>query len=135
MSKIESYRSSVILPKAPYLATPAFANTTSSFSFSRLICAKRRSRSARLDTSPCTPVTFLPISFTAAPQLRLPPARDEDVCAFIHKLLRGRKANTAIAPGNECGLSFQLFHGFLLPLIKGCQIFRMTLPEGRPSTR
>src|SRR5208283_3663729 len=31
-----------------------------------LICAKRRSRSPRFDTSPCTPVTFLPISFTAA---------------------------------------------------------------------
>src|SRR5437870_363969 len=38
----------------------------SSLPFSRLICAKRRSRSPRLDTSPCTPVTFLPISFTAA---------------------------------------------------------------------
>src|SRR5947209_20573244 len=38
----------------------------SSLPFSRLICAKRRSRSPRFDTSPCTPVTFLPISFTAA---------------------------------------------------------------------
>ncbi len=29
-------------------------------------CANRRSRSPRFDTSPCTPVTFLPISLTAA---------------------------------------------------------------------
>src|SRR3989454_5226859 len=66
MSKIESKNSSVIVPKGAYLATPAFANTTSSLPFSRLICAKRRSRSPRCDTSPCTPVTFLPIAFTAA---------------------------------------------------------------------
>src|SRR4029077_12601004 len=45
---------------------PALANTISSLPFSRLICAKRRSRSPRFETSPCTPVTFLPISFTAA---------------------------------------------------------------------
>src|SRR5256885_7657998 len=37
----------------------------SSLPFSRLICAKRRSRSPRFDTSPCTPVTFLPISLAA----------------------------------------------------------------------
>src|SRR5437588_3174133 len=45
---------------------PAFANTISSLPFSCLICANRRSRSARFDTSPCTPVTFRPISLTAA---------------------------------------------------------------------
>src|SRR5439155_17320268 len=66
MSKIESKNSSVIVPKGAYFAAPAFANTISSLPFSRLICAKRRSRSPRFDTSPCTPVTFLPISFTAA---------------------------------------------------------------------
>src|SRR6266436_8693352 len=38
----------------------------SSLPFSRLICANRRSRSPRFDTSPCMPVTFRPISFTAA---------------------------------------------------------------------
>src|SRR5713226_2351851 len=65
MSKIESKSSSVILPKGAYFAIPAFANTISSLPFSRLICAKRCSRSPRFDTSPCTPVTFLPISFTA----------------------------------------------------------------------
>jgi hypothetical protein len=32
---------------------PAFANTISSLPFSLLICAKRRSRSSRFDTSPC----------------------------------------------------------------------------------
>src|SRR5262249_35198789 len=42
------------------------ANTISSLPFSLLICAKRRSRSLRSDTSPWTPVTFLPISLTAA---------------------------------------------------------------------
>src|SRR6266404_2703875 len=66
MSKIESKNSSVILPKGEYFATPALANTISSLPFSRLICANRRSRSPVFDTSPSTPVTFLPISFTAA---------------------------------------------------------------------
>src|SRR3989454_546480 len=65
MSKIESKNSSVIVPKGAYLATPAFANTISSLPFSRLICAKRRSRSPRFDTSPWMPVTFLPMSLTA----------------------------------------------------------------------
>src|SRR5580658_10006106 len=49
-----------------YFATPAFANTISSLPFSRLICAKRRSRSPRFETSPWTAVTSCPISFTAA---------------------------------------------------------------------
>src|SRR5215468_3115779 len=48
------------------LATPALAKTMSSQPFSRLIWEKRRSKSSRFDTSPWTPVTFLPISFTAA---------------------------------------------------------------------
>src|SRR5712672_363488 len=65
--KSASYFSSVIVPNgASGSAPPALANTISSLPFSRLICAKRRSRSPRFDTSPCTPVTFLPISFTAA---------------------------------------------------------------------
>src|SRR5256885_10790563 len=37
----------------------------SSLPFSRLICAKRRSRSPRFDTSPCTPVPFFLTSVTA----------------------------------------------------------------------
>ena len=41
------------------------ANTISSLPFSCLICAKRRSRWPRFDTSHYTPVTFLPISLTA----------------------------------------------------------------------
>jgi hypothetical protein len=44
----------------------ALANTMSSLPLSRLTCAKRRSRSSKFDTSPCTPATFLPMSFTAA---------------------------------------------------------------------
>ena len=33
---------------------------------------------------------------------------DEDVGAFVDKLLRGRKANAAIAAGNQCNFSFKL---------------------------
>ena len=65
MSKIESYNSSVILPRGAYFATPAFANRTSSCPFSRWIWAKRRSRSPSFDTSARMPLTFLPISLTA----------------------------------------------------------------------
>src|SRR5467141_3827928 len=46
-------------------------------------------------------------------QLRLTAARDEDVCAFIHKLLRRGKANAAVAAGNECNFSFKLVHIFI----------------------
>src|SRR5882724_9122994 len=49
-----------------YLATPAFANRTSSRPFSRWIWANKRSRSLSLETSPWTAVTLLPISLTAA---------------------------------------------------------------------
>ena len=38
----------------------------------------------------------------------------EDVRAFVHKLLRRRKANAAIATSNECNFSFKLTHRFLL---------------------
>src|SRR5260370_1270211 len=57
---------SVISPSDAYFAVPAFANTTSSLPFSCLICENRRSRSPSFETSPWTPVTFFPISFTAA---------------------------------------------------------------------
>src|SRR5215467_3971371 len=66
MLKIESKNSSVIVPRGANFATPALAKTMSSLPFSRLICAKRRSRSPRFDTSPWTPVTWRPISSTAA---------------------------------------------------------------------
>src|SRR5262245_45156526 len=46
-------------------------------------------------------------------QLRLTAPRDEDVGAFVHKLLRRGKANTAIATRNEGNFSFQLVHIFL----------------------
>src|SRR2546430_6898661 len=47
-------------------------------------------------------------------QLRITAPRDEDVGAFVHKLLRRRKANTASATGDEADLSFKLTHGFPL---------------------
>src|SRR6267142_2438565 len=65
-SKSESKCSSVILPRGATFNPPALANTMSSVPFSRVICAKRRSRSPRFDTSPWTPVTWPPISLTAA---------------------------------------------------------------------
>src|SRR5579864_3960662 len=65
-SKVVSKSSSVILPIGAYFATPAFANRISSLPFCCLICPYRRSRSGRLETSPRTPATFLPISLTAA---------------------------------------------------------------------
>src|SRR5256884_8086978 len=40
---------------------------------------------------------------------------NEDVRAFVHKLLRRRKANAAIATSNESNFPFKLTHGFLLP--------------------
>jgi hypothetical protein len=46
-------------------------------------------------------------------QLRLTAPGYKDVRAFVHKLLRGRKANTAIAASNERNFSFQLVHLFL----------------------
>src|SRR6266851_3729530 len=96
MSKIESKSSSEISPSRPYCATPAFAKSTSSLPFSDSICANRRSRSARFDTSPWTPVTPFPISFTAA---------------------------------NECDLSFQLTHIFLLA--RQCTLLRKPVAEHR----
>ena len=97
------------------LEAPAFANTISSLPFSCSICAKRRSRSPRFDTSPCTPVTFIPISVTAAANSgsRRPVMK---TYAFVHELLRCRKANAAIATRDECSFSFKLTHVFLLRL-------------------
>src|SRR5437016_2620367 len=43
-------------------------------------------------------------------QLLLTAPRYEDVRALVHKLLRRRKANAAIATGNECNFSFKLTH-------------------------
>jgi hypothetical protein len=46
-------------------------------------------------------------------QLSIAASRDEDVRAFLHKLLRRRKADAAIAAGDECNFSFELAHGFI----------------------
>ena len=46
-------------------------------------------------------------------QLRLPAPRDEDVRAFVHKLLRRRQADAAIATGHEGNFSFKLVQVFL----------------------
>src|SRR5205823_2900418 len=40
--------------------------------------------------------------------------RDEDIRAFVHKLLRRRQANAAIATRNEGNFPFQPAHTFLL---------------------
>src|SRR2546427_489950 len=40
--------------------------------------------------------------------------RDEDVRALVYKLLRRRKANAAIATGNERDLAFEFAHALLL---------------------
>ena len=50
-------------------------------------------------------------------QLRITAPRYEDVRAFVHKLLRRRKADAAIATRNECNFSFKLTHVFLLCLL------------------
>src|SRR5205807_3956354 len=46
-------------------------------------------------------------------QLRITAPRDEDVRAFVHELLRRRKADAAIATSNEGDFSFKLSHVFL----------------------
>src|SRR2546426_3557400 len=47
-------------------------------------------------------------------QLRITAPRYEDVRAFVHKLVRCRQANAAIATSNECNSSLKLTHVFLL---------------------
>ena len=59
-------------------------------------------------------MTFLPISLTAGGQFRAAASGDEDVGAFVDKLLRGRKADAAIAARNERDFSVKLAHLFLL---------------------
>src|SRR5207245_1130317 len=47
-------------------------------------------------------------------QLRITAARDKDVRAFVHELLRRRKANAAVATSDEGSPSFKLTHDVLL---------------------
>src|ERR1700745_1021781 len=47
-------------------------------------------------------------------QLRVAPACDVDVRAFVDEALRGGKADAAIAACDQCDLSVELAHGFLL---------------------
>lgn len=43
-------------------------------------------------------------------QIRLTVSRDEDVCAFVDKLLRRRKTDAASAARNERNFSFELMY-------------------------
>src|SRR5258707_13846372 len=61
-------------------------------------------------------------------QFGITTTRDEDMRAFVHKLLCRRKANAAIATGNECDFSFKLVH-VLLSSHQNCLI------GGRPCRR
>src|ERR1700722_1307380 len=58
--------SSVISPSLLCLPTPALAHNTSIAPFCCLTVSNSRSRSSRSAESPCTPVTFRPISSTAS---------------------------------------------------------------------
>jgi hypothetical protein len=81
----------LVLRKAPFPVPQVYTTFVSSHIgnvIPFLICAKSRSRSPRFDTSPCTPVTFFPITFYGRSQFRIATPRYEDVCAFVHKLLR-----------------------------------------------
>jgi hypothetical protein len=47
-------------------------------------------------------------------QFCIPAPGDKDVCAFVHKLLRGRKADAAIGAGHNRDFSIKLTHVSLL---------------------
>src|SRR3954466_4876308 len=64
--KAASKCSSVISPSRRCSPSPALAHSTSIVPFSRLTVSNSRSRSAKSAASPCTPVTFRPISLTAS---------------------------------------------------------------------
>src|SRR2546423_653929 len=64
--KAASNCSSVISPSLPCSPIPALAHSTSIAPFSRRTVSNRRSRSSRSAASPCTAVTFRPISLTAS---------------------------------------------------------------------
>src|SRR5262249_5961861 len=66
MLKTLSKCSSVIDPSGVNAATPALANRTSRRPCCCFTVANSRSRSARCETSPCTPVTCLPTCLTAS---------------------------------------------------------------------
>jgi len=81
--------------------------------------AYKRSRSARLETSPWTAVTLLPSWFTAASRFALTAAGDEDVGAFRNEALCRSKTDAAVASGDDCYFSFQAYPWFLLlPVLK-----------------
>jgi molybdate transport system ATP-binding protein len=102
---VETIRRARVLPMGVIVVMPAFANTISSRPFSRLICAKVRHVS--LYASYISSDLLYRRS-----QLRFTAPHYEDVRAFVHKLLCGRKANAAIATGNQCNFSFKLVHVF-----------------------
>ena len=62
------------------------------------------------------PVTFLPISFTAAANSRSRRPVMKTYAPSLTNSLRGGKANAAIATRNECDFSFELVHVFPPPL-------------------
>src|SRR5579862_404710 len=68
-SKVLSKCSSVTSSSLASSPCPALAKRISISPFSRFTVSYRRSRSARLLASPCTPVTFLPMSLTASSSL------------------------------------------------------------------
>ena len=78
--------------------------------------------SARFDTSPCTPLTFPPISLTAAASSGCRRPVMKTLRAFVHKLFRRRKADTAGASGNERSFPVKPAHGFLLTYLIGQKV-------------
>ena len=95
MSKIESKRFSVIEPSAAYSATPARDLSEEAIEIAKV-------RHVALETADVSP-DFL----HRRRQLRITASRDEDVRAFVHELLRGRKSDAAVATSNEWSLSFK----------------------------
>jgi hypothetical protein len=84
-----------------YFATPAFAKTTSSLPFSRVICAKSRIETDEVRHVARYPGDIPSDLFDGRRQLRLTAPRDEDAGAFVDKPLRRRNTDTAIATRHE----------------------------------
>src|ERR1700747_772851 len=108
--KIESYSSSVMFPRAAYLAMPAFAKRISSLPFSSLIRAKRWSRSPASPHAPRSAARTPANSLDGASEFPFATTGDVNVCALFCQGGRRGQADSASAACYQCYLSVKFRH-------------------------
>src|SRR5260370_16664134 len=110
MLKIESKSASLIVPSGAYFAHAGIGKQNIELAFFPFDLCEKAIQIAKVGHVSGHRGYIFANFFYRCSQLRFTASVYEDVRAFIHKSLRRRQANAAIAASNQCDFFFEFTH-------------------------